>query len=397
MKTAALIVAAGRGRRADNGIGVPKQFLPLGSSNVLAEAITPFIAHPKIHMVQVVVAPEDGKLYEIAVTDLAGDLLPPVFGGETRQSSVLYGLAALADHNPEYVLVHDAARPFVAAAGIDRVLEGLKKSDAVIAALPSVDTMKRTDETAQVRETLDRNGLWHAQTPQGFRFGPILKSHQDAASTGAGPFQDDAAIAEWSGMPVRVVEGSKEAFKITTPEDVELAVEMFQARRGHRVVGETVVGTGFDVHRFCDGDHVWLGGLKIPHEHGLEGHSDADVALHAVTDALLGAIGEGDIGALFPPTDPKWKDTPSKVFVEDAARRVRARGGVIANVDLTIICEQPKIGSHRAKIQAHLASLLGIPVARANVKGTTTEGLGFTGRKEGIAALASVSVRLPDK
>ena len=393
MKIAALIVAAGRGQRAGVLDGRPKQFLKLGEESILARAVVAFVDHEKIDAVQVVIAPEHENYYRAALDDVAGKILPPVLGGESRQASVYYGLKALKDQEPEYVLIHDAARPFISARIIDRVLSGLANHKAVVAALPVVDTIKRTDRDGVVQSTIDRDGLWCAQTPQGFEFSSIFAAHQEAQEAGIDSFTDDSAIAEWAGLPVHVVEGSKWNEKLTTAEDLRLAA----IRCTQENLAENLIGSGFDVHRFCDGDHVWLCGVRIPHTHGLEGHSDADVALHALTDAILGAIADGDIGTHFPPSDPKWKDKPSETFLVDALDRVHKRGLRIVNVDLTLICERPKIGRHRQEMRERLAQLTRLDIAKIGIKATTTEGLGFTGRGEGIAALAMVSVRCAHK
>ena len=393
MKVAALIVAAGSGQRARAPDEPPKQFATLGTKSILAHAVSAFVNHTKINLIQVVIAPEHDQIYRPALNRLlpSTDLLPPVHGGKTRQASVFYGLQALLDHQPDVVLIHDAARPFVGQSVIDRVLAGLDGNDAAIPAVPAVDTIKRTDSHGKVLTTVDRNDIWFAQTPQGFRFEKLLKAHREAAQDSRLDFTDDAAIAEWAGLDVLVVAGDKQNMKLTTRKDLAMASALaVQAE-------ETVVGTGFDVHRFCDGDHVVLCGIKIAHTRGLEGHSDADVALHALTDALLGATGEEDIGGLFPPSDPQWRDAPSKVFLEEALKRVRKKNAQISNVDLTLICEEPKIGPHRQQMRDNLESLLGLSIDRIGIKATTTEGLGFTGRKEGIAALASVSLRLSHK
>jgi 2-C-methyl-D-erythritol 4-phosphate cytidylyltransferase/2-C-methyl-D-erythritol 2,4-cyclodiphosphate synthase len=254
------------------------------------------------------------------------------------------------------------------------------------------DTLKRASSTGTIAGTVDRAGLWRAQTPQGFRFAPILEAHRRAEGAGVAEFTDDASLAEWAGIDVALVRGSNFNMKITHAEDLAMAEKLLTPGLGSL---EPRIGTGFDVHRFGPGDHVWLGGLRIAHTHGLVGHSDADVALHALTDALLGAIGDGDIGAHFPPSDPKWKGAASRLFVEDAAARIAARGGRISNVDITLLCEAPRVGSHRDAMRESIARMLAIDVPRVGVKATTTEGLGFTGRGEGLAAMASATVLLP--
>jgi 2-C-methyl-D-erythritol 4-phosphate cytidylyltransferase/2-C-methyl-D-erythritol 2,4-cyclodiphosphate synthase len=260
-----------------------------------------------------------------------------------------------------------------------------------LAALPLTETLKRTSDDGIVTETVPRAGLWRAQTPQGFHFAQILAAHRKAANEDLDSFTDDAAIAEWAGLDVAIVEDVTGNIKLTTAEDLELADRQMTSHSSF----EPRTGSGFDVHRFTDGDHVWLGGIKIPHTHKLEGHSDADVVLHALTDALLGAIGDGDIGQHFPPSDPKWKGAASRLFLEDAARRIRERGGRIVNVDITVLAEVPKVGPHRSAMQELIGEVLSLTPDRIGIKATTTEGMGFTGRREGIAAMASASVLVP--
>jgi 2-C-methyl-D-erythritol 4-phosphate cytidylyltransferase/2-C-methyl-D-erythritol 2,4-cyclodiphosphate synthase len=322
-----------------------------------------------------------------------------VTGGPTRQDSVRLGLDALSASAavqgaaaPGVVLIHDAARPFVTEDIITRVIAALDDHDGALAAVPLADTLKRERDVALVEATLPRDGLWKAQTPQGFRFSVIQAAHRAAADAGAPPFTDDASIAEWAGHKIALVPGSDRNFKITTPEDMAMAEALLGSAPPS---WEPRTGTGFDVHAFTTGDHVWLGGISIPHDKGLEAHSDGDAPLHALTDAILGALGDGDIGQHFPPTDPQWKGARSRMFVEDAARRVAARGGRITNVDVTILCEAPRIGPHRETIRAEIADMLKIDIGRVSVKATTTERLGFTGRKEGIAALATATLLLP--
>lgn len=395
MTAAALIVAAGRGTRAaasPHG-GVPKQYAPLAGRPALAHAIEAFLAVPDIATVTVVIHPDDRALYAASVA--AGDprLRAPVDGGATRQDSVRLGLEALEAAAPDVALIHDAARPLVTPDVVARVLAALARHDGAIAAEPLADTLKRDAGGGVIGETVARSGLWRAQTPQGFRFAPLLAAHRRAVADAAAPaFTDDAALAEWAGLRVALVAGGGRNFKITTAEDMAMAEQLL---RSSAPAFEPRIGTGFDVHAFCDGDHVWLAGVRIPHERGLSGHSDADAPLHALTDALLGAIGDGDIGQHFPPSDAAWKGAASRLFLEDAARRIAVRGGRIANVDVTILCEAPRIGPHRDAMRAAIAAILGIDVGRVGVKATTTERLGFTGRKEGIAALASATVLLP--
>jgi 2-C-methyl-D-erythritol 4-phosphate cytidylyltransferase / 2-C-methyl-D-erythritol 2,4-cyclodiphosphate synthase len=378
----ALVVAAGRGFRL--GGPLPKQYLPLGGAAVLRYSVATFLAHPGVDHVRVVIHPDDRPLYDAAVAGL--DLLPPVHGGAQRQDSVRNGLASLAEAAPDRVLIHDGARPFVDAATIDRVLAALQDHPGAIAALPIRDTVKR-DSGGRIVDTVERRGLWRAQTPQGFRYSEIMAAHR--AAEGA-ELSDDAAVAEQAGLAVALVDGSEENFKVTTTDDLLRAERHLAMQRG-----DIRTGQGFDVHAFGAGDHVWLCGLKIPHGQGLVGHSDADVGLHALTDALLGALGAGDIGMHFPPSDPAWRGAPSHRFLRHAADLVAAAGGSVAHCDVTLICERPKIGPHREAMVARIAEILGLDPRRVSVKATTTEQLGFTGRGEGIAAQAIATVRLP--
>lgn len=391
MTAAALIVAAGRGSRAGRNGLPPKQYALLAGAPVLARTLRPFVTHPRIKEIAVVIHPSDADLYKEAVAPFGDRLSMPVMGGTTRQDSVRLGLEALATSSPSSVLIHDAARPFVDSDIISRVLDGLERYIGVIAAEPLTDTLKRADSEAPlITGTVERAGLWRAQTPQGFRFGAIFEAHRKAAATGDLAFTDDAGLAEWAGLGVALVHGSGLNMKLTSPEDFAMA-----ERLAATPAFEPRIGSGFDVHRFVPGDHVWLCGVRIDHDATLEGHSDADAPLHALTDALLGALGDGDIGQHFPPSDPKWKGAASHLFVEDAVRRVQARGGRIINVDITILCERPRIGPHRPAMQQAIAAMLAIDPTRVNVKATTTEQLGFTGRGEGLAAMASATLLLP--
>lgn len=383
--TVALIVAAGRGSRL--GGEIPKQYLPIAGQAMLRYSLETLVNHPSIDAVRLVIHPDDRRFYDQATAGFA--LAEPVAGGATRQQSVLNGLESLTPQAPDRVLIHDGARPFLDRGTIDRVLAALDKTSGAIAAMPVADTVKRASGDA-ITDTIDRRGLWRAQTPQGFRFADILKAHQ--AQVGR-ELTDDAAVAEQSGLKVAVVEGSEDNFKVTTREDL--------ARAERRLVGggsadyEYRTGSGFDVHAFEPGDGVWLCGVKVPFTAKLKGHSDADVALHALTDAILGAIGAGDIGYHFPPSDPQWKGANSAQFIKHAADIVMQRGGMITHLDVTVICERPKLGPHREAMTVKLAEILGIASHRVSVKATTTESLGFTGRGEGIAAMASATVRLP--
>ena len=378
----ALIVAAGRGTRF--GGAVPKQYLPLGAGTVLRHAVTAFARHRRVDGVQVVIRDEDRAIFAAATAGLS--LLEPVPGGAERQDSVRLGLEALAPQGAARVLIHDGARPFPDGGLIDRVLDALDGAPAAIPALPLGDTIKRV-EHGMIRETVDRSLLWRAQTPQGFHFPAILAAHHAAAGR---VLTDDAAVAEAAGIAPVVVAGSEDNLKVTTAQDLGAAERLLASR-----LGDIRVGQGFDVHGFAPGDHVMICGVEIPHEQGLAGHSDADVGLHALTDALLGAIGAGDIGMHFPPGEPRWRGASSHHFLRHAAGLVRARGGSIAAVDVTVICERPKIGPHRARMIERIAEILEISADRISVKATTTERLGFTGRGEGIAAQAIATVRLP--
>jgi 2-C-methyl-D-erythritol 4-phosphate cytidylyltransferase/2-C-methyl-D-erythritol 2,4-cyclodiphosphate synthase len=380
--TCALIVAAGRGTRF--GGTLPKQYLPLGGATVLRHAVNAFAAHPRIDQVLVAIRPEDRAVFDRSVAGLS--VLQPVPGGAERQDSVRLGLEALAVYKPARVLIHDGARPFPDAALIDRVIDALDTAPAAVPALRLGDTIKRIED-GQIRETVDRTQLWRAQTPQGFHFDAILTAHRQMAGR---VLTDDAAVAEAAGIGPLIVAGSEENLKVTTVEDLGAAERQLAARQG-----DVRVGQGFDVHPFGPGDHVMVCGVAIPHEVAPVGHSDADVGLHALTDAVLGAIGAGDIGMHFPPSDPRWRGASSDRFLAYAATLVRERGGAIAAVDVTIICERPKIAPYRDRMIERVAEILEISPGRVSVKATTTERLGFTGRGEGIAAQAVATVRLP--
>jgi 2-C-methyl-D-erythritol 4-phosphate cytidylyltransferase/2-C-methyl-D-erythritol 2,4-cyclodiphosphate synthase len=389
---ALLIVAAGRATRA--AAALPKQYALLAGQSVLSRCVEAFATQSAIARIQVVIHPDDRALYDAAVREWSTRLEPPALGGATRQESVRAGLRALKTNPPGIVLIHDAARPFVAADLIDRVIAALGSNSGAIAALPVADTLKQVGEAGIIRGTVERAGLWRAQTPQGFEFTAILDAHEAAFAAGRTDFTDDAAVAEWAGIDVVLVTGSERNVKLTTKGDLETAERMI-AGGALAHPAEVRTGVGFDVHRTKAGDHVWLCGVRIPHSAGLDGHSDADVALHALTDAILGAIGDGDIGEHFPPADSRWQGAPSRLFLADAARRVADRGGRVANVDLTLMCEAPRIAPHREAMRAAIASILRIGHDQVGVKATTTEGLGFTGRGEGIAAIATATVELP--
>ena len=378
----ALVVAAGRGTRL--GAALPKQYLPLAGKPLLRHSLETLAAHPAVGHVRVVYNPDDAAEYARASAGL--ELLPPVAGGAARQDSVRLGLESLGSLAPDQVLIHDGARPFLDRGTIDRVVAGLAEAPAAVPALKVADTVKRADD-GRVLETVERTHLWRAQTPQGFRYRDILAAHRAAKGM---DLPDDAAVAERAGLAVHLVAGSEDNVKVTTPEDLARA-ERWAASR----LGDVRTGQGFDVHAFGPGDHVWLCGVKVPHDRGLVGHSDADCGLHALTDAILGALGAGDIGVHFPPSDPRWRAAPSHRFLRHAADLVAQAGGSIAHIDVTLICERPKIGSHRAAMVARIAEILGLDSKRVSVKATTTETLGFTGRGEGMAAQAIATLRLP--
>lgn len=387
---AVVIVAAGRGERAGTtGAADPKQYRTIGGRPVLSRTVEAFLALPLVSSVIVVIHPDHAQRYEALGLD-AERLLPPVFGGASRQASVLEGLKALAPHRPDIVLIHDAARPFVTGALVEGVVSALDQVDGALPVLPVTDTLKRSPDGRLVATTEDRSQLFAAQTPQGFRFDRIVASHMRAATIGR-QFTDDAEIAEWAGLRVSMVPGQVNNIKITHPEDFV---------RAERIISgdfamETRIGTGYDVHQLEPGDGVWLCGVKIPHTARLTGHSDADVGLHALTDAILGAIGEGDIGTHFPPGDPQWKGAASTIFLRHAGELVARRGGRIVNLDVTIVAEAPRIASHVPAMCAVIAETLGISASRVAVKATTNEKLGFIGREEGIVSMASASVEVP--
>jgi 2-C-methyl-D-erythritol 4-phosphate cytidylyltransferase/2-C-methyl-D-erythritol 2,4-cyclodiphosphate synthase len=384
MRIAVLIVAAGRGERF--GAGLPKQYAFLGGRPVLRHAAETFLRHPRVDAVRVVIGSGDEERYESAVRGLAG-LLPPVVGGAARQESVRRGLESLAEEPvPDLVLIHDAARPLVSGAVIDRVIDALARWPAVLPVLPVVDSLKRV-EGGRVSGDAPRDGLARAQTPQGFRYPLLLQAHRAVAAAEPG-YTDDTAIAAAAGLEVAWVQGEERNMKLTLPEDLAVAERFLEARTRWRT------GLGFDVHAFAADRPLILCGIPIPHEFGLAGHSDADVAFHAVTDAILGTIGAGDIGSHFPPSEPRWRDADSALFLRHAAGLLAERGGRLENVDLVIVCERPKIGPHRAAMAARLAEVLGVGQDQVSIKATTSERLGFTGRGEGIAAQAVVSVAL---
>lgn len=388
---AVVIVAAGRGERAGQSAEGPKQYRSVGGRPVIRRTIEAFASHPRIGRIVVAIHPDDEEVFAQAVVGLPEPVLA-VPGGATRQHSTLRALEALAQLPPEAVLVHDGVRPFVDAALVDRVVAGLAPDRGALPALPVSDTLKRVGHDAVVDGTVPRDGLYAAQTPQGFPFKPILDAHRAAARAGRSDFTDDCAIAEWAGLCVRIVEGSPDNVKLTWARDIAMADERLS---GGLRFPDVRTGNGYDVHAFAPGNAVTLCGVRVAHTRALSGHSDADVGLHALTDALLATCGAGDIGTHFPPSDPRWKGAASRLFVEHAARIVRERGGRIANADVTLICEAPKVGPHRAAMTAAMAEMLGISADRVSVKATTNERLGFVGREEGIAAIATATVVYP--
>ncbi|MCD7060993.1 bifunctional 2-C-methyl-D-erythritol 4-phosphate cytidylyltransferase/2-C-methyl-D-erythritol 2,4-cyclodiphosphate synthase [Pelagibacterium xiamenense] len=389
-RIAVIIVAGGAGARAaTQGDSLPKQYRPIVGRPLLARTIEAFLAMDRVSLVLPVIGSDHKTLYE-ALGLAHHKLLPPVVGGSTRQMSGLAGLDALEAAAPDIVLIHDAARPFVSASLVDSVVTALADAEGAVPVTLVTDTIKRSVDGKTVGGTEDRTQLFAAQTPQGFRYRDILKAHRRAVEFSDG-FTDDAAIAEWAGLRVVLSEGSTRNIKITLPGDFERAERMLS---GDGLM-ETRVGAGYDVHAFEPGDAVVLGNIAIPHTAKLKGHSDADVVLHALADAIYGALAEGDIGAHFPPSEAQWKGADSRIFLEHAVGRVLARRGRIVHLDATIVCERPKIGPHVTSIRHRIAQIAGIDAGRVAVKATTSERLGFTGREEGIAAHAVATIELP--
>ncbi|MDF3022933.1 MAG: ispDF [Alphaproteobacteria bacterium] len=378
---AVLIVAAGSGERF--GADVPKQYLPLLGRPVLNWSVDIFSQHPDIKSVYVAIHPDHAGQFAAIAPGISA-----IHGGGTRQQSVLKGLEEIARRDkPDYVLIHDAARPGLSTELITNICITLKINEAVIPGLPVTDTIKRTNGASVKTES--RDNLYAIQTPQGFKFDTILALHRQHADKS---LTDDAALCEIAGPAVKIVAGEKGNFKVTHPEDLALMEQTIAAR-----CGDIRTGTGYDVHKLVEqaGRKLMICGMELQHTHVLEGHSDADVGLHAITDALLATICDGDIGMHFKPTDARWKNADSSTFLRHAAGLVAAQGGIITHVDVTIICEAPKIGPHRDAMRARIGGILALPLNRVSVKATTTEGLGFTGRREGIAAEAVATVRLP--
>lgn len=390
-RTIALLVAAGKSERMQ--ADMPKPYLYIGQEALLKRTARQFITHPGIDGVRVVIRREHHPYYRKAVQGL--NMFPPVIGGDTRQESVRRGLESIIHRQPERVLVHDIARPLASHALITRVLKALDDHEAVVPALAVTDTIKRVDE-GRVGETIPRGGLYKIQTPQGFHYTPLLEAHRKFAGQN---MTDDAAVIEQSGGHVVTVDGEIDNFKLTTPMDMERMQTLLSLNT------ETRTGIGYDVHQLKEHDtdtpvqrqDIKLCGVRIPFSHGLSGHSDADVGLHALVDAVLGAIGDGDIGMHFPPEDPRWQGADSERFLLHAYELVGARGGEIVHLDVTLICEKPKIAQYRQQMVQHIAQILKLMPDRVSVKATTTEKLGFTGRGEGIAAQAVATIRLPRK
>lgn len=391
-KVGLLVVAGGKGVRL--GAERPKQYLACAGRPLIVHTLDALAASFPFLAIKAVIRPEDRALYDRAISHLAQSaaavLGPPAMGGATRQQSVLSGLEALAEAGPEIVLIHDAVRPFPSKALVARAIDAAERHGSAAPGTAMSDTVKQVDAEGRVLATPPRSGLRAVQTPQAFRFPLILEAHRRAAAAGVGDLTDDVAVAEWAGAPAYVFEGDPANVKVTTMQDLEAAEARLSAG-----LAETRVGQGFDVHAFAPGDHVWLCGLRIPHTATLSGHSDADVGLHALADAIYGALAEGDIGQHFPPSDPQWKGAASHIFLAHAAERVRARRGAIVHLDATLICEAPKVGPHRDAMRARVAEIAGLDVGRVAVKATTSEKLGFTGRGEGIACLATATIRLP--
>jgi 2-C-methyl-D-erythritol 4-phosphate cytidylyltransferase / 2-C-methyl-D-erythritol 2,4-cyclodiphosphate synthase len=391
MNVGVIVVAAGRGVRF--GTEVPKQYLRFGGRSTLSYALRAFVAHPMVQRIITVIHPDDHQAFADAVpefqTEIANGRLASAFGGATRQASVSEGLEALAAGQPDVVLVHDAARPFISTELVTRAIEAAQKYGAAVPLLPVVDTINQIGADGRLAGTVDRTSMRVVQTPQAFQFAPLLDAHRAAKKANRLDFTDDGSLVEWRGQKIGGFTGEPDAFKLTIQADIQRAEQIVEQML------ESRSATGYDVHAFGPGDHVWLGGVKIAHDMGLVGHSDADPVLHALTDAVLGCLGDGDIGTHFPPSDPQWKGAASHLFLSHAARLVQKRGGRIVHLDATLVCEAPKMGPHRDAMRAAIAAAAGIEISRIGLKATTSERLGFTGRKEGIAALATATVKLP--
>ena len=391
-RIAAVIVAAGRGERAGQSVEGPKQYRRVGGRAVIAHTLEVFADHPRIDRIILVIHRDDHALLARAIGEME-PRISAVEGGATRQDSVRRGLEALVPMAPRTVLIHDAVRPFIDAATVDRVLAAIDERTGAIPAIAVADTLKKTGAggfAPLIASTVDRNGLFAAQTPQGFGYEAILSAHRAAAESSSCDFTDDASIAEWAGLPVRIVPGLVENVKLTTARDIAMADERLSRNEASMIDVRT--GNGYDVHQLVAGDHVTLCGVAIPHDQTLAGHSDADVGLHALTDALLATCGAGDIGDHFPPSDPQWRGAASRIFVEKAVAVVAEKGGRIMNADISLICEAPKIAPHREAMRQAIAAMTGLSLDRVSVKATTNETIGFVGRREGIAAIATASV-----
>ncbi len=391
-EVAAVIVAAGRGERAGQSTEGPKQYRLIGGKPVLRHTLETFLADPRIGRIVVAIHPDDEALFAEATAGLCDQRVRAIHGGHSRQASTRLALLALYDPEPQTVLIHDGVRPFIDRELIDRIIGAVEEGRGALPALPVADTVKRAGPAGFIAETVPRHDLHAAQTPQGFPFALIAAAHDRAHKLGREDFTDDASIAEWAKIPVRLVAGAVDNIKLTWARDIALADERLNRPSAFPDVR---TGNGYDVHTFTDGDAVILCGVSIPYTKRLSGHSDADVGLHALTDALLATCGAGDIGTHFPPSDPQWKGAASHIFLEHAARIVREAGGRIANADVTIICEAPKVGPHREAMTAALSTMLGIAPHRISIKATTNEKMGFIGREEGIAAIATASVIYP--
>jgi 2-C-methyl-D-erythritol 4-phosphate cytidylyltransferase/2-C-methyl-D-erythritol 2,4-cyclodiphosphate synthase len=389
MTVAAVIVAGGSGLRV--GGERPKQYQLIGGKPMLWWTLNCFAAHPGVRYVQAVIGENHYDLYQEAISGL--DILPPVIGGSTRQESCRAGLEALSGVHPSKVLIHDAARPFASQDLISHVIAWLDRCAAILPGMPVAETLKRAPG-GKVKETIDRTGVWTAQTPQGFHYDAIVNAHRAAVVGGVDTLTDDAAVAEFAGIEITMIPGRTENRKLTTAEDMREA-DRFLTERARNSCNDIRTGQGFDIHHFEPGDSVTLCGVAVPHDRKLSGHSDADVAIHALTDAILGAIGEGDIGTHFPPSDLQWKGAASTIFLAKAVALLAAKDGIIANVDITILAEAPKISPHLNRMKEALAPVLGLAQDRIAIKATTLEKMGALGRREGIAAMAIATVRLP--
>ncbi|UHS61374.1 bifunctional 2-C-methyl-D-erythritol 4-phosphate cytidylyltransferase/2-C-methyl-D-erythritol 2,4-cyclodiphosphate synthase [Agrobacterium vaccinii] len=388
MKIGIVVVAAGRGERAGAPEEGPKQYRLIGGKPVIQHTLERFLAWHETAPVVVVIHADDVALFDAIRTRLnANDRISSVIGGQTRQQSVLAGLEALSQSGVTHVMIHDAVRPFIDAEMLQRIADTLSAGEkAVLPAVPVADTLKR-GAAGFVSDTVSREELYAAQTPQSFDYPAILSAHRNAAAANRADFTDDAAIAEWAGIPVKLVEGLVDNVKLTLKRDIAMADEKLSA-----ALPDVRTGNGYDVHQLGDGDGVTLCGIFIPHDQKLMGHSDADVALHALTDALLATCGAGDIGDHFPPSDMQWKGAASSIFLKHAAKVVQDAGGTIMNADVSLIAEAPRVGPHRQAMRENLADILGISLDRCSVKATTNETIGFVGRREGIAAIATATV-----